>query len=86
MSHPEIHEIYEGVPTIKGALIEQPDGGLAYGAQQQPMVQPQQQQPVYSAQPPPYAQYAVPAAYGQPLGNNATYPPTYPQQQQQWGR
>ena len=50
ITHPEIHQIYEGVPTLKAALIEQPDGNIAYGA-------PQQQVQMYSAPPPPYPGY-----------------------------
>jgi len=47
VTHPEIHQIYEGVPTLKAALIENPDGGIAYGA-------PQQQHQVQYSAPPPY--------------------------------
>ena len=81
VTHPEIHQVYEGIPTLKGALIEQPDGGVAYGA---PSAQHSHQQPVYSAAPPPYDQQQPPAygqqppAYGQPA--YASYPPTYQQQ------
>lgn len=71
VTHPEIHQVFEGVPTLKGALIEQPDGGVAYGA---PSSTQQSRQPIYSSPPPPYGQQQPPA-YGQPAY------PSYPPQQ-----
>jgi len=82
VTHPEIHQIYEGVPTLKAALIENPDGGIAYGApQQQHQVQysapppygapPHQHQVQMYSAPPPYPGYAQQTPYSAtPNGGN----------------
>lgn len=77
----QIHEVYSCIP---GAIVQQPDGGYAYGAPHQ-STQPQAYPGPYSA--PGYQAYpAVPAAYpgqyaapqGQP-GYPQQYPQGYPQ-------
>ncbi len=90
VTHPEIHHVYECVPTLSGALIQQPDGGVAYGAQQHDSAAPvyAQQQPAPGGHlyaPAQVQMYGVPAgappsygAAGQPM--YGAYPqPAYPQ-------
>ena len=34
VSHPEVYAVFEAVPLPAGAVVQQPDGDLAYGAGQ----------------------------------------------------
>eukprot|EP00798_Chlamydomonas_sp_ICE-L_P024163 gene24163-9750_t len=70
-SHPEIHEIYSAIPTLQGALVQNPDGALAYGAQDQ-----QQYSSVQPAAQPAYGGYP-PAGYPQGSGYPSQQPPQY---------
>lgn len=71
----EVHEVYMHLPSYKGTgtIVEQPDGGYVYGAQQQPP----------PAAPAPYsAPYGAPAPYGTPYGQPGMQPGMQQQQQQ----
>lgn len=77
VTRPEVHAIYQEVPTLVGPVIENPDGGLAYGAP----VAAREQQPLYSAPAGYAAAQAYPPSYSaQPgWGPAAGAPPTYQQ-------
>ena len=64
MTKPEVHAIYSKIPTLAGALIEQPDGSLAYGARD--AAAPAAAMPAYSHTPPPYPYMSTPYAVGAP--------------------
>jgi len=80
ITQPFVHQIFEEVPSIKGAVIEQPDGGVVYGAPTaQPVAQhqPSAAQPMYGGYAPAAQPYA-PAPQYPPAPAGQYPPPAYP--------
>lgn len=71
ITNAEVHAIYAEVPGVVGPVVENPDGGMVYGAPDR------EQQPLFAA-PGGYAPagQAYPPAYSAPA--YPTYPPPYP--------
>lgn len=86
VTHADVHQVYALLPCNVGGIVEQPDGGYAYGAPQQQ----QQQQPSYGGYPayaaagggaPAYPQQPQAYSAGAPLlhSSSAQYvPPQVP--------